>query len=39
MVAATALLAPGAPASLEPAVLSFLNSDRMLKWAEIALGL
>jgi hypothetical protein len=33
------LLAPGATASLEPAVLAFLNSDRMLKWAEIALGL
>ncbi|WP_409190361.1 hypothetical protein [Bradyrhizobium sp. RDM4] len=39
MVAATALVGPGAPASLEPALLAFLNSDRMLKWAEIALGL
>ena len=39
MVAATALVGPGAPVSLEPAVLAFLNSDRMLKWAEIALGL
>ena len=39
MVAAMALIGPGAPASLEPAVLAFLNSDRMLKWAEIALGL
>jgi len=39
MVAVTALVGPGAPASLEPAVLAFLNSDRMLKWAEIALGL
>ncbi|MBP0109916.1 MULTISPECIES: hypothetical protein [Bradyrhizobium] len=39
MVAATALVGQGAPASLEPAVLAFLNSDRMLKWAEIALGL
>lgn len=39
MVAATALVGPGAPASLEPAVLAFLNSDRMLQWAEIALGL
>lgn len=39
MVAATVLVGPGAPASLEPAVLAFLNSDRMLKWAEIALGL
>jgi len=39
MVAATVLVGPGAPASLEPAVLAFLNSDGMLKWAEIALGL
>ena len=39
MVAATALVGPGAPASLQPAVLAFLNSDRILKWAEIALGL
>jgi hypothetical protein len=39
MVAATALFGPGTPAPLEPAVLAFLNSDRMLKWAEIALGL
>jgi hypothetical protein len=34
-----ALVGPGAPASIEPAVMAFLNSDRMLKWAEIALGL
>ncbi|QOG22514.1 MULTISPECIES: hypothetical protein [Bradyrhizobium] len=39
MVAATAVVGPGAPASLEPAVLAFLNSERMLKWAEVALGL
>jgi hypothetical protein len=39
MVAATVLTGQGAPASLEPAVLAFLSSDRMLKWAEIALGL
>ena len=39
MVAATALVGPGVPASLEPAVIAFLNSDRMLKWADIALGL
>lgn len=39
MVAATALVGPGAPASLEPAVLTFLNSDLMLRWAEVALGL
>jgi hypothetical protein len=39
MVAATALTGPGAPASVEPAVMAFLNSERMLKWAEIALGL
>jgi hypothetical protein len=39
MVAATVLFGPGTPAPLEPAVLAFLNSDRMMKWAEIALGL
>jgi hypothetical protein len=39
MVAATVLIGPGAPISLESAVLAFLNGDRMLKWAEIALGL
>ncbi|MBN8986818.1 MAG: hypothetical protein J0H42_01130 [Rhizobiales bacterium] len=39
MVAATVLLQHGAPASVEPAVLAFLNSDVMLKWAEITLGL
>lgn len=39
MVAATVLVGPSAPASLEPAVLAFLKGDRMLKWAEIALGL
>jgi hypothetical protein len=39
MVAATALVGSSTPASLEPAVLAFLKSDRMLKWAEIALGL
>lgn len=39
MVAATALVGLDAPASMEPAVLAFLNSDRMLKWTEIALGL
>jgi hypothetical protein len=39
MVAATVLVGPGALESLEPAVLAFLNGDRMLKRAEIALGL
>ena len=39
MVAATALIGPGAPASLEPELLAFLNSDLMLKWAEVTLGL
>lgn len=39
MVAATALVGPGAPVSLELEVLAFLNSDRMLRWAEVALGL
>jgi len=39
MVAATVLLQHGAPTSIEPAVLAFLNSEMMLKWAEMTLGL
>jgi hypothetical protein len=39
MVAATVLLQRGPPTSIEPAVLAFLNSEVMVKWAEIALGL
>ena len=39
MVAAVVLAGSDAPASLEPTVLTFLNSGRMLQWAEIALGL
>ncbi|MFB6451985.1 hypothetical protein [Bradyrhizobium tunisiense] len=39
MVAAVALVGSDAPAFAEPTVLAFLNSDRMLQWAEIALGL
>jgi hypothetical protein len=39
MVAAVALVGSDAPAILEPTVLAFLNSDRILQWAEIALGL
>ncbi|NOJ43649.1 hypothetical protein [Bradyrhizobium australiense] len=39
MVAATVLLQHGASTSIEPAVLEFLNSEIMLKWAETTLGL
>ena len=39
MVAATVLLQQVPPTSMEPAVLAFLNSEVMLKWAELALGL
>jgi len=39
MVAALVLLQHGAPTSIEPAVLAFLNSDTVLKWAETTLGL
>jgi hypothetical protein len=39
MVAATVLLQDGASASIEQAVMDFLNSENMLKWAETTLGL
>ncbi|WOH53943.1 hypothetical protein [Bradyrhizobium sp. sBnM-33] len=39
MVAATALIQGGGSASIEPAVLDFLNSLTILKWTETALGL
>lgn len=38
-VVATAMLERGAPAAAEPVVLEFLNSQRVLRWAEAALGL
>ena len=39
MVAALVLLQHGAPTSMEPAVLAFLNSETVLKWTENTLGL
>ncbi|WP_046866251.1 hypothetical protein [Microvirga massiliensis] len=39
MVAATVLLRSGALATIEPIVINFLNSEPMLQWAEVTLGL
>ena len=39
MVAATAVVAHEHPASIEPAVIAFLNSPTVLRWAEITLGI
>lgn len=38
-IVATAVLANGSPSSVEPAVLDFLNSKPVLRWAEVTLGL
>jgi hypothetical protein len=39
MVVATAAMAHERPAEQEAAVLDFLNSDQVLRWAEVTLGL
>jgi hypothetical protein len=39
MVVATAVLTHDPPATIEPAVISFLNSPTILRWAEVTLGL
>jgi len=39
IVAATAVVPSGSAIQVEPAVLAFLNSDTVLRWAEKALGL
>ena len=39
MVVATALLPHDQPAAIEPAVMAFLNSQTILHWAEVALGI
>ena len=39
MVVATALLPHDRPATIEPAVISLLNSPTILRWAEVTLGL
>jgi hypothetical protein len=38
-IVATAVVAPGHAADIEPAVLAFLNSRTVLRWAEVTLGL
>jgi hypothetical protein len=38
-IVATALIRGAEPAALEPAVLDFLNSATVLRWAEVTLGL
>jgi hypothetical protein len=38
-IVATAVLGHGRPAVIEPAVLAFLNSRTVLRWAEVTLGL
>jgi hypothetical protein len=39
MIAATALLQDGRPATIEPAIIEFLNSRTVLHWSEVTLGL
>jgi hypothetical protein len=39
MVVATALVTHDQPAMIAPAVISFLNSPAILRWAEVTLGL
>ena len=39
MIAATAVFGHDRPAATEPSVIEFLNSNRVMRWAEITLGL
>jgi hypothetical protein len=39
MVVATTLLMHDRPATIEPAVIAFLNSPMILQWTEVTLGL
>jgi hypothetical protein len=39
MVVATAVVSRDRPESIEPGVLSFLNSETVLRWAEVTLGI
>jgi hypothetical protein len=39
MIAATALLHHDRPEATEPRVIEFLNGDRVMRWAEVTLGL
>jgi len=38
-IVATAVLGPHRPAAIEPAVLALLNSNTVIHWAEVTLGL
>jgi hypothetical protein len=38
-IVATAVIERGQPAALEPAVLDFLNSQTVIRWTEVTLGL
>jgi hypothetical protein len=39
MIVATVVLPHDRPATIEPAVMEFLNSTIVLRWAEVALGI
>ena len=39
MVVATVVLPHGRPATIEPAVIEFLNGNTVMRWAEVTLGL
>jgi len=39
MVVATAIVSSDRPATIEPSVIAFLNSQTVLRWAEITLGI
>jgi hypothetical protein len=39
MIAATAVLGHDRPETTEPSVIEFLNSSRVMRWAEVTLGL
>jgi hypothetical protein len=39
MIAATAVLGHDRPAAIEPSVIEFLNGNKVMRWAEITLGL
>jgi hypothetical protein len=39
MIAATAVLGHDRPAATEPSVIEFLNSNTVMRWAEVTLGL
>jgi hypothetical protein len=38
-IVATVVVAHDRPAAIEPSVIEFLNSETILRWAEVTLGL